>query len=249
MAADASEKAAQGGTATPRQSISDGRTTLHTSPGSQDRTITSVETAGETIPGKVASKAVDDSSEDQVNLQKLDSRALKKPPRNDDPYAHLDPQEAAVLKRQVDTPDIKVGVAMLYRYATRVDLILLSIGCSSSIISGALLPLMTVIFGNLQGTFSGFFNGTVSQAAFDAELVSLVLYFVYLAIAMFVFTYTSTVIFIYTGEHIAGKIRERYLEACMRQNIVSLGHAPPLPRPDNSYVGERLRITIICPLC
>ena len=31
--------------------------------------------------------------------------------------------------------------------------------------------------------------------------------------------YISTVGFIYTGEHISAKIRERYLEACLRQNI------------------------------
>jgi ATP-binding cassette subfamily B (MDR/TAP) protein 1 len=36
---------------------------------------------------------------------------------------------------------------------------------------------------------------------------------------MFVTIYISTVGFIYTGEHISGKIREHYLEAILRQNI------------------------------
>lgn len=45
------------------------------------------------------------------------------------------------------------------------------------------------------------------------------LYFIYLAIGEFVTIYICTVGFIYTGEHIAGKIREQYLAAILRQNI------------------------------
>ena len=45
------------------------------------------------------------------------------------------------------------------------------------------------------------------------------IYFIYLAIGEFVTIYICTVGFIYTGEHIAGKIREQYLAAILRQNI------------------------------
>lgn len=45
------------------------------------------------------------------------------------------------------------------------------------------------------------------------------LYFLYLAIGEFVTIYICTVGFIYTGEHITGKIREQYLAAILRQNI------------------------------
>jgi ATP-binding cassette subfamily B (MDR/TAP) protein 1 len=78
---------------------------------------------------------------------------------------------------------------------------------------------MTVLFGNLQGSFQGYFNGQVSKEHFVRQMNSLVLYFVYLAIAEFVTVYIATVGFIYTGEHISAKIREHYLESCMRQNI------------------------------
>lgn len=47
----------------------------------------------------------------------------------------------------------------------------------------------------------------------------MVLYLVYIAIAEFITIYISTVGFIYTGEHISGKIRAHYLEACLKQNI------------------------------
>ena len=81
------------------------------------------------------------------------------------------------------------------------------------------MPLMTIIFGTLAGTFSSFLNGTGSSAAFNQKIGHLTLYFVYLAIGEFVTIYVSTVGFIYTGEHISGKIREQYLASILRQNI------------------------------
>jgi ATP-binding cassette subfamily B (MDR/TAP) protein 1 len=42
---------------------------------------------------------------------------------------------------------------------------------------------------------------------------------VYIAIASFGCIYVATVGFIYTGEHIAQKMREQYLAAVLRQNI------------------------------
>ena len=45
------------------------------------------------------------------------------------------------------------------------------------------------------------------------------IYFIYLAVGEFFTIYICTVGFIYTGEHIAGKIREQYLAAILRQNI------------------------------
>lgn len=180
-----------------------------------------VDDPGKRYPAKATNSA---SSDDNGELRKRDSAVVASPEKTGDPYAHLAPEEAAILKRQVDTPNIKVGVAMLYRYATRVDMILIAIGTFSSVASGCLLPLMTVIFGSLQSTLSGAANGTSEGNAFASQLTTLVLYFVYLAIGMFVTTYASTAIFIYTGEHISGKIREKYLEACMKQNIVSHKH-------------------------
>lgn len=54
---------------------------------------------------------------------------------------------------------------------------------------------------------------------FSSELDRYTLYFLYLAIGEFVMIYICTVGFIYSGEHIAQKIREHYLAAILRQNI------------------------------
>ena len=156
-------------------------------------------------------------------LSRLDSRIPKSENevevKEEDPFRHLPEHEAAILKRQVDIPPAKVTYRLLYRYATRNDLIIMVVSSICAIAGGAVLPLMTIIFGSLAGSFKGFFNGTSPPDLFEHKVSHLVLYFVYLAIGEFICIYVSTVGWIYTGEHISGKIREHYLASVLRQNI------------------------------
>ncbi|KAI1128072.1 ABC transporter [Nemania abortiva] len=167
-----------------------------------------------------SAKGEKSTAQPETDLSKLDSKAVDvRKDSNDDPFQHLPENEASILRKQVTTPEIKTGFTTLYRYATRNDLIIIFISAIAAIAAGAALPLMTVVFGSLQGSFQGFFNGQVGRSEFSRQLNSLVLNFVYLAVGEFVAVYIATVGFIYTGEHISAKIREHYLESCMRQNI------------------------------
>lgn len=156
-------------------------------------------------------------------LNRLDSQLPEEKAKDGeeetDPFAHLPENEQQILKRQLDIPPVKVGFFDLYRFATRNDLIIVSISALAAIIGGALMPLMTVIFGSLAGTFQGYFQGTESPSGFESKLGSFTLYFVYLAIADFAMIFVATAGFNYTGEHITGKIREEFLAAILRQNI------------------------------
>ena len=164
----------------------------------------------------------DDSSQSsEADLKKFDSKIVqvREAPSGDAALAHLPEHERAILKKQIDVPPVAVSYKKLYRYATRWDLTLVTIGALAAIGGGAVMPLMTVIFGNLAGSFSGLFQGTLNPGSFGGTLDHYVLYFVYLAIGEFVLIYIATVLFIYTGEHITAKIREEYLKAILRQNI------------------------------
>ncbi|KAK4569860.1 GTPase-activating protein [Recurvomyces mirabilis] len=158
-------------------------------------------------------------------LQRLDSKPPKQKAaqvaeeKEQDPLAHLPEHEAAIIRRQLEIPPVKLTYFSLYRYATRNDLIIMAVSGIAAIVGGAAMPLMTIIFGTLTGTFQGFFYGGGSAASFSGTVNHLVLYFVYLAIAEFVTIYTATVGFIYVGEHISAKIREQYLASILRQNI------------------------------
>jgi ATP-binding cassette, subfamily B (MDR/TAP), member 1 len=59
----------------------------------------------------------------------------------------------------------------------------------------------------------------VNPSSFPSLLSHKVLYFVYLAIGEFILIYVATSGYIYTGSHIAAKVREEYLKAILRQNI------------------------------
>ncbi|EXK27051.1 ATP-binding cassette, subfamily B (MDR/TAP), member 1 [Fusarium oxysporum f. sp. melonis 26406] len=158
---------------------------------------------------------------EKLDLKKTDSKVATPPKAEnlDDLFKHLPPHQAEILRRQVVSPEVKQGVTILYRYSSRNDIIIIAISAICAIAAGAALPLMTVVFGNLQGVFGNYSIGGQSYDDFTGELAKYVLYFVYLGVGEFVTTYIATVGFIYTGEHISAKIREHYLESCMRQNI------------------------------
>ncbi|OBT62096.1 hypothetical protein VE03_09020 [Pseudogymnoascus sp. 23342-1-I1] len=158
-------------------------------------------------------------SKEAVDLKKLDSNVIEVKKEDDDPFRHLPPDEAAVLKRQVDIPAVTSTYWTLYRYATFNDKLIIALSIVCAIAAGAALPLMTIVFGNLTGQFQGLIVGSTPKDEFKGILSHNVLYFIYIAIAEFVTVYIFTVGFIYTGEHMSGKIREQYLAACMRQNV------------------------------
>lgn len=137
----------------------------------------------------------------------------------EDPFAHLPDHEKAILKRQLDIPPVNVTYKTLFRYATRNDMIIMFVSAFCAIAGGALLPLMTVVFGSLTTTFKEWFSHQISEGHFNSELSRFSLYFLYLAIGEYVFVYIATAGFLYTGEHISGKIRENFLQAILRQNI------------------------------
>lgn len=85
------------------------------------------------------------SPEDLKTLNKLDSKMAKAAGEEDeDPFRHLPPHEKEILHRQLDVPIVKVTFWTLYRYATRNDILIIILSSISSVIGGAMLPLMTV---------------------------------------------------------------------------------------------------------
>ena len=86
------------------------------------------------------------SSEDITKLEKLDSHVIKVPEvkKEDEAYQHLPPHEREIVKRQLDIPTVSVNYRTLYRYATKVDLIIIAVSSVCAIAGGAVMPLMTV---------------------------------------------------------------------------------------------------------
>lgn len=82
-----------------------------------------------------------DGGETNINVTNI---SIDNDQVQDTDFTHLTEQEQLILKRQIDVQETKVGLTTMFRYATRNDLIILSISSLCAVIGGGILPLMSV---------------------------------------------------------------------------------------------------------
>ncbi|KAL4935824.1 hypothetical protein BDV06DRAFT_233921 [Aspergillus oleicola] len=131
----------------------------------------------------------------------------------------LSDSQKDILAQQVSMPDAKIGYFTIYRYASGWDYALLALGAACAIAGGAALPLFTVFFGNITSTFRDVAMYIMSYDDFYDVLKKNVFYFIYLGIGEFITIGLATFAFVQTGNSITQKIRVRYLQAILQQNI------------------------------
>ncbi|KAI6166711.1 P-loop containing nucleoside triphosphate hydrolase protein [Pisolithus thermaeus] len=146
-----------------------------------------------------------------------------------------------------EQPLPSVGFTQLFRYATPFELSLNAIGIVSAVAGGAAQLLMTLVFGRLIQDFVVFTyaleiyqsatlseNATTSstvQQSFDSAAGEFrrgtaldASYLAYIGVGMAVCTWIYMYLWTYTGEVNAKRIRERYLQAVLRQDITYFDH-------------------------
>lgn len=144
--------------------------------------------------------------------------------------SHLPPEYREAVLRQVFTPKRKpVTFFELWKYATKLEILFDLLGILTSVVAGVLQPLMTVFFGNLTNSlvnYQAVKNTSSNQALIDqARAVVInqvnknVLNLVYIAIGVFAATWIYMAAFVYSGEQITRRVRERYLKSVLRQNV------------------------------
>ncbi|KAG1889242.1 P-loop containing nucleoside triphosphate hydrolase protein [Suillus subluteus] len=166
----------------------------------------------------------------------------------------------------------------LFRYSTRFEIMLDLFGVIFAAAAGASQPLMTLVFGDMTQdfvTFSSVQNDyyqalqsndtnviAQAQTALDAAASELVhsasldaSYLAYLGIAMLVCTYMYMCIWVYTSEANGKRIRERYLQAILRQEIayfddVGAGEVATRIQTDTHLVqmgiSEKVTVSVAC---
>lgn len=155
----------------------------------------------------------------------LPTKSKKKVAANADepvqnPFENLSEDDAKILKDQIDLPKSKAGIKDMYRYVTKMDIIIIICGYFCSIVEGAALPMFTLVFGGLTQEFTEFFTSeNPDPNKFQDKVDSFSLYFLYLGIGIIVFTFLATYIHVERGEVLAARIREQYLKAVLRQNV------------------------------
>ncbi|KAJ0159128.1 Leptomycin B resistance protein pmd1 [Colletotrichum tanaceti] len=114
-------------------------------------------------------------------------------------------------------------------YGTLVDKFVIVGSCIGAMGAGLTMPIMNIVFGQLVGTFTGFFmQGTSeTQEDFIHAVNQGVLYIVYLFIARLILTYLSNLGFRMTSLRISAKIRLTYLGRLFALPISTLDMLAP----------------------
>ncbi|MCJ1310477.1 GTPase-activating protein [Agyrium rufum] len=135
--------------------------------------------------------------------------------------------EEEVLQKQVEFEDIKISFFSLYHYATLVDSLVVAISAICALGAGACQPLPALVFGRVAYIFVHIDrNGVIGDDASD-RINHQTLYFVYIAISCFVAQFVATAGFAYTGREITRRIKEKYMEAVLSQNMAIFDQQGP----------------------
>ncbi|KXS97430.1 hypothetical protein AC578_8822 [Pseudocercospora eumusae] len=159
----------------------------------------------------------------------------------------IDKQQRRILDRQLHglQGPLDDKKHSLYSYATNLDMVVLLVSSFSGIVAGAANPFISLFFGELTGVFVDFANHSSSAEELLARTDHFAWYFVYLALVEFVSSYICTTGFYWSGERIVRRLRRRYLESIVRQNLsffdtVSIGRLTTHITSDMIEVQEAL---------
>ncbi|KAL0942300.1 ABC transporter [Colletotrichum truncatum] len=114
-------------------------------------------------------------------------------------------------------------------YGTWYDKLIIVLSVLGAIGAGLTMPVMNIVFGQLVGTFTGFFKQGTSetQEEFTRTVNQGVLYIVYLFIARLILTYLSNLGFRMTSIRISAAIRLAYLRSIFDLPISMLDMLAP----------------------
>ncbi|KAL5995751.1 hypothetical protein ACLOJK_025820 [Asimina triloba] len=107
-----------------------------------------------------------------------------------------------------------VGLFGLFRYSTRLDMVVLLLGCFGALINGGSLPWYSFLFGNFVNKIT---DDNKNQIMEDVRQVCLKM--VGLAAVVVIGAYMEITCWRIVGERSAQRIRTEYLRAILRQDI------------------------------
>ncbi|KAG0581512.1 hypothetical protein KC19_4G257500 [Ceratodon purpureus] len=103
----------------------------------------------------------------------------------------------------------------LFKYADRVDILLMTLGTGMAVLDGFTWPIIAYIQSILLNKFA---STASPKQAYD-DICRFTLYLVYSSIFSMVVSYFEVWCWMYTGERQAGRIRAKYVHAILRQDV------------------------------
>ncbi|CAM0882246.1 unnamed protein product [Alopecurus aequalis] len=117
-------------------------------------------------------------------------------------------------RTEKDEAKKKVSLFGMFRYADRIDVLLMVVGTVGAMGNGISEPLISVLFGNVINSFGQSTSSTVLRT-----VTKVVLDFIYLGIATAVASFLQVSCWTMAGERQSARIRSFYLKSVLRQDI------------------------------
>ncbi|PNX98445.1 ABC transporter B family member 1-like protein, partial [Trifolium pratense] len=135
--------------------------------------------------------------------------------------------QVQVSKEMVETSEAKkeekvvksvpaVGFGELFRFADGLDYILMTIGTVGAIVHGCSLPIFLRFFADLVNSFGSNANNLDKMTQ---EVVKYAFYFLVVGAAIWASSWAEISCWMWTGERQSTKMRIKYLEAALKQDI------------------------------
>ncbi|CAG8448774.1 2904_t:CDS:10 [Ambispora leptoticha] len=139
----------------------------------------------------------------------------------------IEEQDDIKKEKKKPTPDQKITLSQLFRFATFTDKLLMIFGSVGAMGNGASVPLMTIVFSSIIQAFLNFTIAIIKDPASASEardtlnhdLRKNLIYFVALAVGVFILAYAQLACWMLAGERQAKRIRQLYFAAVLRQDI------------------------------
>ncbi|KAG6423957.1 hypothetical protein SASPL_114365 [Salvia splendens] len=104
----------------------------------------------------------------------------------------------------------------LFSFADRYDYLLMISGSLGAVIHGSSMPVFFLLFGEM---VNGFGKNQSDLHKMTHEVGKYALYFVFLGLVVCCSSYAEIACWMYTGERQAGRLRRKYLEAVLKQDV------------------------------
>lgn len=109
-----------------------------------------------------------------------------------------------------------VGFFQLFSFADNVDYVLMALGTVGAVCHGMAFPMFFFFFGKLVNAFGAY---QIDPSKVASEVGKYALYLVYLGIVIFGSAWAEVACWMHTGQRQAGKLRFKYLEAILNQDV------------------------------
>nr|GME06595.1 ABC transporter B family member 1 [Ipomoea batatas] len=114
------------------------------------------------------------------------------------------------------SPPPAVGFGELFRFADGLDYVLMGIGSLGAIVHGSSLPLFLRFFADLVNSFGSYANDVDKMTQ---EVLKYAFYFLVVGAAIWASSWAEISCWMWTGERQSAKMRIKYLEAALNQDI------------------------------